>query len=266
MTEPNQPTWSEDNSKTYREIAPVTVPAREEQIATLLTLLPFGANDPFHAVELGCGEGRLSYALLDAFPKASLLALDGEISMRAHTQDQLKRFGPRASVAAFDLREDVWLTEIKSADCVLSSLCVHHLSGEEKERLFKEIAQRLSVNGVLLIADLVKPQRPEVQELFASSWDNVVKAQSIVKTGSTQLYEKFIKAKWNYYRYPDPVDQPSGLFEQLVWLKNAGFSVVDCFWMQAGHAIYGGYKAQAIISMSGLTYEAALRSAQAALR
>ncbi len=122
------------------------------------------------------------------------------------------------------------------------------------------------MHGVLIMADLVEPQRPEVRELFATSWDNVVKAQSIEKTGSMQLYEKYRKAQWNYFRYPDPVDQPSGLFEQLRWLEEAGFPVVDCFWMQAGHAIYGGYKSAAKAATHRISYEAALWSAQAALR
>ena len=29
---------------------------------------------------------------------------------------------------------------------------------------------------------------------------------------------------------------------QLRWLEEAGFSSVDCFWMRAGHAVYGGYR------------------------
>jgi len=35
---------------------------------------------------------------------------------------------------------------------------------------------------------------------------------------------------------------PYRVFDQLKWLEEAGFSAVDCFWMRAGHAIYGGYK------------------------
>ena len=36
-------------------------------------------------------------------------------------------------------------------------------------------------------------------------------------------------------------EMPYRVFDQLKWLEEAGFSVVDCFWMRAGHAIYGGY-------------------------
>jgi hypothetical protein len=46
------------------------------------------------------------------------------------------------------------------------------------------------------------------------------------------------------YRYPDQdgIDKPSRLLDQLKWLEQAGFADVDVFWMQAGHALFGGQK------------------------
>ena len=64
--------WSEDNSRLYRLIAPVAVPARAEQIATLLSLLPFERDAEFHAVDVGAGEGILSACLLASCPRRQL--------------------------------------------------------------------------------------------------------------------------------------------------------------------------------------------------
>lgn len=264
MTE-TQNTWTETDSATYRQLAAVAVPAREAQIATLLTLLPFGPQDPFRLVELASGEGALSYALLDCFPKASLLALDGSEKMRSHTAANLERFAPRAAVGAFDITASDWYDQLEGVDVVVSSLCVHHLSGQGKRELFAAIYRRLSPRGALLLADLVMPQRPEAQTLFADTWDRAAETQSMVKTGSPQLYELFVREQWNYYRYPDPVDQPSPLFEQLSWLEAAGFAVVDCFWLQAGHAIYGGYKTGTASTSPGVSYAQALHAAEIAL-
>ncbi len=71
-----------------------------------------------------------------------------------------------------------------------------------------------------------------------------------------------MKEEWNYYRFPDPSDRPSPLIDQLVWLKEAGFEVVDCFWVQAGHAIFGGYKSPP--PTDALRFSDALQSAQKA--
>jgi len=253
-----QPQWTEEDSQLYRQIAPVAVPARAGQIATLLTLIPFGRQDTFSVVEIGSGEGILSTALLTCYPKATLTALDGSEEMRAATQWRLAEFGPRGQVEPFELISSNWYHRLQNADCILSSLCLHHLSGKEKRNLFEIIHSRLSTNGALLIADLVAPQRSEAQEMFAATWDYHTKAQAISKTGSADLFEKFRQAEWNLYRYPDPVDKPSPLFEQLIWLKEAGFSNVDCFWMQAGHAIYGGYKSATASVEERLSFETAL--------
>ena len=253
-----QPKWTEEDSWLYQEIAPVAVPARAEQIATLLTLIPFGCQDTFSAVEIASGEGVLSTALLSCFPNATVTALDGSEEMRAVTQQRLAKFNSRGQVEPFELISSGWYHHLQNADSVLSSLCLHHLSGEEKRSLFETIANNLSPNGALLIADLVEPQHPKTQSMFAETWDYHTKAQAIAKTGSADLFEKFKQIEWNLYRYPDPVDKPSPLFEQLLWLKEAGFSVVDCFWMQAGHAIYGGYKSATDSVEERLSFETAL--------
>jgi SAM-dependent methyltransferase len=260
-------TWTEDDSSIYRDLAPVAVPARAEQIACLVALLPFGRDDAFRVVDIGCGEGALSYAILDAFPRAALIALDGSESMRAQAAQRLAPFGTRARVEPFDLAAAEWMKYLKGADCAVSSLCVHHLSGAEKRQLFASAGARLSARGGFLIADLVAAERPEGWALFAATWDREAEALSLAEGGSRALYERFQAAQWNYYCHPDPFDQPSPLFKQLTWLKEAGFAVVDCFWLRAGHAIYGGYMAGAATAPSHpLAFEIALRSAHAGLR
>ncbi len=238
----SQDTWTEADSQLYQRLAPVAVPARAEQIATLLTLLPFKPDESFQAVEVGCGEGLLSFALLDCFPQAQVTALDGSAAMRTQAGKRLQPFGDRVTIRPFDLAAPDWLPAVDGSDAILSSLCLHHLKGPQKRALFKALFQRLSSRGTLLIADLIAPQRDEARELFAAGWDRLAQAQSIAATGSTELFELFVNTEWNYYHFDDPVDTPSPLFDQLTWLKETGFAAVDCFWLQAGHAIYGGYK------------------------
>jgi tRNA (cmo5U34)-methyltransferase len=261
-----QDTWTEEDSRLYQQLAAVAVPAREEQMATLLALLPFSQDESFCAVELGCGEGLLTAALLECFPQATVVALDGSPEMRVRATDRLQRFGSRARIEAFDLTATDWLQRLPALDGVLSSLCLHHLPGHEKRRLFREIHQRLSERGALLIADLVAPQRPEACELYAATWDRLAQTQSIAKTGTTQLYDTFARERWNHYRFPDPVDQPSPLFDQLTWLQEAGFTAVDCFWLQAGHAIYGGYRRRDAESSPLVSFATALRAVHAVLQ
>ncbi len=253
-------TWNEADSQVYRQLAAVAVPDRAEQIAALLTLLPFARDAGFRVVELASGEGYLADAILRALPHATLLALDGSAQMRQATADRLARFGDRAQAAAFDMAAQDWYGALDGADAVVSSLCIHHLDAAGKRALFAAVGERLSRRGAFLIADLVLPARPQARALFAATWDDSARAQA----SESDLFERFSAEQWNYYRYPDPVDQPAPLFDQLQWLAQAGLRAVDCFWMRAGHAVYGGYKAE-IASDDGIGYDSAITIARDAL-
>lgn len=251
--------WSEDNSLVYQQLAAVAVPDRAEQMATLLTLLPFGQADAARVLELGCGEGRLSQAVLDAYPEAHVVALDGSEEMRARARTRLDPH--RATIEAFDLAAGDWWPHVENANAVVSSLAIHHLDGTHKQRLFSAVAQRLMHDGALLIADLVAPQRPEAHQVFATGWDRAAERQAT----QPEVYARFKDTQWNIFWYPDPVDMPSPLFEQLLWLQQAGFLGVDCFWQRAGHAVYGGYRSAERADADVLPFAEALRAAEAAL-
>ncbi|MCZ2095632.1 MAG: hypothetical protein LC121_05060 [Anaerolineae bacterium] len=142
---------------------------------------------------------------------------------------------------------------------MLSSLCIHHLDAAGKQALFAAVGERLSERGTFLIADLMLPTRPQAREWFAATYDAIVREQA-----GDALYEEFARAEWNYYRFPDDQDQPSPLFDQLTWLWQAGFYGVDCFWMQAGHAVFGGYKSPQAVER-GIPYADARKAARDAL-
>lgn len=255
--------WTQQDSDLYRQLSAIAVPARAEQLATLLTLIPFSADDTFKVVELASGEGHLSASILEAFPNATVLALDYEATMRETTRKRLAGYTTRYEIAEFDILKTDWFELLKGADVVVSSLCVHHLDDAGKARLFEGVQAKLSHEGTLLIADLVLPKNGRVKEVFATTWDSMAESASIETTLARDVFQLFVDEQWNIYRYPDDFDKPSPLFDQLQWLDSAGFASVDVFWMQAGHAIYGGYNGQAD---SGLLFDEALSIAHKILR
>lgn len=237
--------WSETDSARFLTLDDVAVPMRERQIATLCALIPAEADETFTVVELGAGGGLLARAVLDAFPHCHYHALDGSEVMRDRLRETLAPYGDRVTIGAFELAETAWREALPTPlRCVLSSLVVHHLTGGGKQQLFADVAERLEPGGALLLSDLVAPASDRVRRLFASQWDASARAQSQALVGGLSLYQQFHDAEWNYYELTeeDPIDHPSPLADQLQWLRAAGFSVADCFWMLAGHAIYGGYR------------------------
>jgi tRNA (cmo5U34)-methyltransferase len=232
--------WSEEDSATYAAIAEIAVPRRREMMATLVAAIPFGGDDPLRIVELGSGQGKLAEALLDTFHAATLLALDGSASMRLETAARTARFGARVLVRDFTLDALDWWDLLNGADLVVSSLCLHHLNDAKKQYLYKAVADRLSSQGALLVADLIEPMSRSVRGVAADAWDRSAGEQAEA-IGRPDLYRKFVESGWNHFRTPDPADRPSALLHQLVWLKQAGFVAVDCVWLFAGHAVFGGF-------------------------
>lgn len=228
----------------------------------MTTLLPFAPDDAFTVVELGSGEGILSHTIALAFPRAMIVALDGSESMRRATSTRLADAGDQVTVAPFELQSSDWHFHLDGVDAVVSSLVIHHLDGAGKRNLYGEIGRRSSARAALMIADLVAPVTAQAAELLAATWDEDV-ATIAAELGDPSLEELFRQTEWNFYRHPAPMDQPSPLAAQLNWIEQAGFTRADCFWMEAGHAIYGGCKAGAGEGHVG--YARALEAADAAL-
>ena len=68
--------WSEEDSATFRAIAPVAVPRRDEMNGVVVSAAPFAADSAIRILELGAGDGVLADALLTRFPNATLTTLD----------------------------------------------------------------------------------------------------------------------------------------------------------------------------------------------
>ena len=182
-------------------------PPLDAMTEALVTAVPFAADEAFAIVELGTGEGLLADALLDRFPRATIVALAGSEPSRTAAAGRLSRFTDRVRVRTFDVASLDWWDVLFGADFVVSSRCLRQLNDAKKQYLYKAAAERLSQRGALLIGDRIVPQRPSGPPVASA-----------------------------------PDSHPAALFHHLVWLRHAGFAAVDCVWLNDGHAVFGGFK------------------------
>ncbi len=236
-------TWSEDDSQKFMELSDLVVPSREEQARLICDLIPAEPGEHFMGVDIGCGEGKLSKAILERYAEAQMTLLDGSESMLTRAAENLGEYAYQIDLRAFDLFQTDWLDELpRRFRCIVSSLAIHHLDDAGKRALFARLFEHLAPGGALLIADLVHPPTEQVADAWANEWDRDVREQSLARTGSLHAFELF-QDGWNHYRTPDvEFDMPSLLSDQLRWLEEIGFTGIGCFWLRAGHAVYGGYK------------------------
>lgn len=239
--EENLNRWSEGNSKFFIDYGKYLVPGRELQIETICSLIKPGKEKSV-ILELCCGEGLLAEAILKQYNDCTVIGLDGSEEMLDISKTRLKQFGNRFKPVTFDLNSKEWRNEYKPVSAVVSSLAIHHLSGEEKKELFNDVYLMLDTGGSFVIADIILPASEKGNIYAANLWDKIVKERSLEIDSDIKFFETFEKLCWNYFKYPDDIDKPSTIFDQLLWLKEAGFTGVDVFWLKAGHAVYGGFR------------------------
>ena len=244
MTDSREPPrWTENDSRHFIDYGAWFVPERETQIDTVCGVIP-PAPDGAVIVDVCCGEGLLSGALARRFPRAEVHALDGSQKMLASARRRLEAAGAAHRVAVIDLARRDWRAFDMPVHAFVSSLAVHHLDGPAKARLFRDLTAALAPGGVLVICDLVEAQRETGRELWKRHWDDGVRERSLALDGDERMLEFFRNDGWNYYADPDadPIDTPSTLFDQLLWMAHAGLTGIDVHWLRAGHAIFSGIK------------------------
>jgi tRNA (cmo5U34)-methyltransferase len=233
--------WNEADAEKFLAVGRYFVPEREHQINLFCELVP-DPGEPFRYWELCCGEGLLAEAILERFPHASVTAFDGSWNMLRAARLRLEPFGDRVKLRHFELTSSEWRKAESPMQMIVSSLGIHHLDGAQKRLLFADMYKLLAPGGAFVIADLFLPAGERGQRLAASGWDEEVLRRSLELDGHDHFYQEFRNNEWNMFRFPDPVDKPSGIFEQLQWLAEAGFQEVDVYWLRAGHALFGGVK------------------------
>lgn len=235
--------WGEADSRDFLDYGEYFVPGRETQSRIISSLLnPVPADG--HVLDLCCGEGLLSEAILQSHRQLNVHGLDGSSAMIARARSRLSNFADRFDARLFDLAGSDWRTFPWPVAAVVSSLAIHHLDASQKRVLFHDVFHLLSSNGAFVIADIILPASQEAMQIAAEAWDKAVKQRSLEIKGDLDAYERFHALGWNLFLDPfaDPGDKPSAIHEQLDWLRDAGFRGVDVFWLCCGHAVYGGFK------------------------
>lgn len=235
--------WQENDSTTFIDVGRIMIPRRDEIESTILALIPAEADEQFIFVDVAAGSGWLSKAVLERFPGARTIVLDGSETMLDEARRNLDDVADRVELRPFCLEADAWIDALPApVRCVASSLAVHHLDHDGKRRLFHRLLPALEPGGAVLIADLVQPAGPRALRLAAREWDAAVRQQSLDLTDSLAAWELFDGDGWNIFDHPDPMDIPSRLADQIDWFREAGYEGADVFWAYAGHAVYGGFR------------------------
>jgi len=216
------------------------IPDRQRQLEVVLRVVRFAAKEPRRILDLGAGDAILLATLLEAFPKATGIAVDFSLPMLEQARERLATFGRRATTVEADLQTPAWQRSVQGPfDVVVSGFAIHHLTHERKRALYREIYELLSEGGVFLNAEHVASPAPRIEEMFNDAMsEHLFKRRRERGEDITleQAHRDFLERPDRAANILAPVE------EQCQWLREIGFGEVDCFWKYFELAIFGGIR------------------------
>jgi SAM-dependent methyltransferase len=139
-------------------------PRRPDGVAAILEvlgeLLPPG---PWRLLDLGAGTGSLARALLERFPRATVVALDLDPVLMAIGRGALGETDGRLTWLQVDLRTPDWpdrLGPVAPFDAVVSLATLHHFSSRELAAIYAALARVTRAGGLVLNAEGLAVGRP----------------------------------------------------------------------------------------------------------
>lgn len=198
----------------------------DEMLADLAGRIRPSAGD--RVLDLGSGSGILAEMLLDRFPGVSVTLLDFSSNMLEVAERRLRRFPGRASFSCTTFEE----MPPGPYDAVVSTLALHHLeSGAEKRAQYARVLSSLTPGGCFWQGEYVVSSSPEDTASNEAAWGDWLGSQGFSAAEVSQLHER-VAAN----------DRPASLIDNLTWLREVGFTRVDCTWRYLKFAVFGGWK------------------------
>jgi tRNA (cmo5U34)-methyltransferase len=212
----------------YDEHIELAIPFYREMHGEIARFVPEKAT-PLRALDLGCGTGKTSAAILHNFPASTVLAVDLFEEMLRHARTRLARFEGRVQYVQGDFRS---LPLGSGYDVCVSALAIHHHTPEEKRETFKRIADALVPGGRFIMIDWTRFESPLVQRVSAAVAEQ--------HAASSVPDEEVVKAWCEHWRDKNIPDTVENLVE---WLMAAGFSHAECIVRYYGMAMIVAEKA-----------------------
>jgi len=189
------------------------LPHRTEGEKVLLDQIPQRVK---RILDLGAGDGRLLALVKTSRPEAEGVALDFSDIMLEKAQ---KRFAndPRVKIIKHDFNTPLPASALGRFDVIVSGVAIHHLTHERKRQLYKEVFSMLNPSGVF--CNLEHVASPTIN-----------------------LHIKFLAAIGFTPDTEDRSNKPLDVETQLRWLREMGFTDVDCYWKWLELALLIGFK------------------------
>ncbi|MEU6720292.1 methyltransferase [Nonomuraea sp. NPDC046802] len=134
------------------EILDLDAEVLAEHIASITAWLPL-KSEPRQIVDLGCGTGAGTFALLERFPDAHVTAVDTSAGHLRLLSEKAcaRRVEGRVRTVQADLDTDDW-PDLGTPDLVWASASMHHMA--DPDRTLRSVRELLASGGLFAVVEL----------------------------------------------------------------------------------------------------------------
>ncbi len=218
------------------------IPMAREQIDVMLRVIASRVAADCSFIDLGCGDGVLGRAVHAMYPKSNAYFLDFSQPMIDAAREKAGPADDRLHFLISDYAHPEWIAGVRDAapfDLIISGFSIHHQPDERKRAVYQEIYELLMPGGLFLNLEHVAP---------SSGWAGAVSDELFIDSlfeyeqnrGGGRTREQ-VGAEW--LARPDmAANLLAPLDDQCEWLRQAGFTDVDCHFKVLELALFGGIK------------------------
>ena len=176
-----------------------------------IEVLNYDGADP-NVLDIGSGTGLFSSFLLNKYPDAKITMIDLSDDMIKIAKERFHANKDFNYIVA-DYTDYIFGEKY---DILISSLSIHHLSHDDKRKLYQKCYDMLNDNGYFINADLVSSPSEHIEKVNLNALKQYHR--------NSTLSERDIEMACERMKY----DNPAPLLNQLQWLSESGFKHVDC--------------------------------------
>lgn len=216
------------------------VPYGADQLAMMTRVIAAAGRPVRRVLDVGCGSGVVTTAMLARFPTAEAVLVDFSEPMLAAARDALAHGHPAPRFIVADLADPNWVEQVRDHapfDAIASSYAIHHLTDGRKRGLYGELYALLAPGGCFVNVEHVAS---------ASPWGEALSDAVMVDQQWAQLAARgdAVDRDAVAARFAARADRAANILApleaQCAWLRDVGFVDVDCFFKVVELAVFGG--------------------------
>jgi tRNA (cmo5U34)-methyltransferase len=216
------------------------IPLAAEQIEVMLRLVQTARPNLTNFLDVGCGDGILGQAIFSRYPDAQGILLDFSQPMIAAARERLK--DQPAIYVVEDYGAPAWVRTVASYapfDAIVSGFSIHHQPDTRKREIYQEIYSLLKPGGIFVNIEHIAPPSEWAESLFDDMHIDLRFARS-ERQGAAKSREDIAR------EYHGRLDKEANILTpldiQLDWMREIGFSQVDCYLKIFELAVFGGIR------------------------